>query len=66
MVKAGAPGRVAMKITSHRPRTVSDRYHIVSAADLEAAADRIASAAPTGIVSGIVGPGSLKTRTVSG
>jgi integrase len=50
LVNAGVVERVAMTVTGHRTRRVFDAYHIVSPADLQDVARKLAEPAVAGIV----------------
>jgi hypothetical protein len=41
MVNKGVPERIAMTVTGHRTRSVFDRYHIVSPANLQEVARKL-------------------------
>jgi integrase len=61
--RAGVPRSVATKITGHRSETVYKRYAIVSDADLQEAARKLAASAPppaTGTIAGTIAASGRK------
>ena len=61
MVSAGVPGRVDMKLAGYKARSVFERYHIESPADLQEAGRRLA-----GTISGTFGVSALDGQTATG
>lgn len=61
LIRSGVPEVVSMRITGHRTRAVFDRYNIVSPADLQDAARKMASAH----ISGHSAPAPLDSASVS-
>jgi integrase len=47
MVNLGVPERVAMQVTGHKTRSISDRYHVMSSGDLQDVARRLSDSPGT-------------------
>ncbi len=60
LINAGVPERVAMMITGHKTRSIFDRYHIVSPADLQEATRKLA-----GITTGITATSALASQPLT-
>ena len=60
MLGAGVPEPVATTVTGHKTRAVFDRYHIVSAGDLQDVARKL-----TGMFSGTTGGAVVDSRPLS-
>ena len=61
LVNVGVVERVAMTVTGHKTRSVFDRYHIVSPADLQDVARKL-----TGMIPGLRKGVEEKTHTLTG